>query len=44
MTVLIMRRCDHCKLAFHKATAEEGTPGCQCLRPDCGCRLKREAT
>lgn len=41
MTV-IMRRCDHCKLMFHKGTADEGIDGCQCLKHDCGCRLKRE--
>lgn len=38
-----MGRCDHCKLMFCKPK-DEGTPGCQCLGYECGCRILREET
>ena len=37
MTV-VMRRCDACKLMFHKPKGQ-GTLGCQCLGHDCGCQI-----
>lgn len=41
-----MFRCDRCKLLFHTlyhvAELDNAVDGCQCNKPGCGCRVKRE--
>ena len=44
--IVVMGRCDACKLLFHTlyrvAGFDNAVEGCECNKPGCGCRLKRE--